>query len=283
MWNDTDSVWVNVIADVVTEQWNNVSVALHLIDATFEIRLRALDAADEIPDEWEIDVIVLHLWSDPIVVINEETPEITNLADTDNVYANYSTFLLTANVSCNNGFADIEHINVSVWDNTQTTEYWELEFDQDDSSYSEIDASNYITFDLGASSYEESGNTLNVTWAFQVHWNMTDVVDVDVFQFTNSSTTDDSDWYEVNWDFESRLDYSVAPAVTGDDAGTVDRGDLDEAYTFEGTIIYYGSADDYPSTVGVDVWLSQSAYGTNVGPWSDLDLTSGLIKKSVFQ
>jgi hypothetical protein len=87
--------------------------------------------------------------------------------------------------------------------------------------------------------------------------------------------THDIDWYEVDWDIETRLDYSTLPSITTDaGGGTVDRGDLNEAFEIAGSISYYGSSLA-PDTDAVDVWVIASEYGNNIGPWRDQTLSSG--------
>jgi len=54
--------WTNVITDLQTG-WNNVSVSSYLTGAAFEIRFT--DTSDEatLADEWQVEGVLLHVWS----------------------------------------------------------------------------------------------------------------------------------------------------------------------------------------------------------------------------
>lgn len=60
--------WTNIIADLTYNVWNNVSIAAYLDDATVEIRFVDTDKASEnSPDSWQIDVVLIHVWTDAVV------------------------------------------------------------------------------------------------------------------------------------------------------------------------------------------------------------------------
>jgi hypothetical protein len=64
VWNTTSSSWVNVIASLTKNAWNNVSIA-NLLTATVTIRFHdGAETNDTVQDSWNIDVALLHAWSD---------------------------------------------------------------------------------------------------------------------------------------------------------------------------------------------------------------------------
>ncbi|MHA2020951.1 MAG: hypothetical protein ACW96N_04500, partial [Candidatus Thorarchaeota archaeon] len=119
----------------------------------------------------------------------------------------------------------------------------------------------------------KSGNDIDITFQTAIEWNHPDITGSDVeCVVIDSRSENDTDWYEVDWNIETRLD--VVGISTDDNLGTIDRGDLDGQFFTTGTVTYLGSALNPPSTE-VDVWVSGSEYGTNIGPWDDLILVAG--------
>jgi len=269
--------WTNVFSDLTPDQWNNVSISSYLTGAAFEIRfLGGTETGDTIQDTWEIDAVLIHTWTPSYIPANDQTPTLDNPSDTDNMYAQYLEYQVTVYVSDQNGYADIDYLEIGLWDNTQTTEYCRFRYDEDTNAFTEeYDIGTAVSLNTGSSTATEAGNDIDATFYFTVDWDFPDSTDLDARCYvidtqTESATT----WYEVNWDVETRLEYSVTPSID-DASGTVDRGNLDGSFSLTGTVIYYTSADDFPASTAVDVWVSASEYGTTVGPWSDLTLTSG--------
>jgi hypothetical protein len=63
VWNTTSSSWVNVIASLTKNAWNNVSIA-NLLTATVTIRFQGgAEISDTVQDSWNIDTTLLHMWS----------------------------------------------------------------------------------------------------------------------------------------------------------------------------------------------------------------------------
>ncbi len=274
VWN---GVWTNVIVDLTPDQWNNVSISSYLTSSAFEIRfLGGTETGDTSQDTWAIDTVILHTWTVSYSPVNDQSPTLDNPTDTDNMYAQYQEYQITAYVSDQNGFADISYLEIGFWDNAQTTEYCRFRYNEDTNTFTEeYDGGTYVSLNTGSSSATESGNDIDATFYFTIDWDFPDSTDIDARCYvvdtqTESSTT----WYEVNWDVETRLDYSTVPSIT-DSYGTADRGDLDGSFSMTGTIIYYNSIDDVPSSAAIDVWVSASEYGTNFGPWSDLTPITG--------
>jgi len=275
VWNGAS--WTNVIADLTASSWNNVSVSTYLTGSTFEIRFIDGDQAnDGAQDTWDIDAVLLHTWTPSYIPAIDQAPTLDNPSDSDNMYAQYLEYQVTVYVSDQNGFADIDYLEIGLWDNTQATEYCRFRYDEDTNTFSEeYDGGTYVSLNTGSSSATESGNDIDATFYFTVDWDFPDATDLDARCYVIDTQTEEAmTWYEVNWDVETRLEYSVAPTID-DASGTADRGNLDGSFSLTGTVIYYNSVDDYPASTAVDVWVSASEYGTTVGPWSDLTLTSG--------
>ncbi|MHA2380247.1 MAG: hypothetical protein ACXADS_13320 [Candidatus Thorarchaeota archaeon] len=192
------------------------------------------------------------------VPVNDTAPVLANPDDTDNMYAKYRFYLITSNVSDQDGYTDILYVELSLWDNGRGTELWRVRYTVSGSSWSVELGSAYIT--LTYSSVVESGNDIDITWSIKIDWDHNDWTDIDTDQYVYDGTDSDQDWYESDWDTETRLDYSVAPYLS-DDRGNINTADLQG----DGTVIYYTSVDDYPYANETDVWVLHDVSGT----WSD--------------
>ncbi|KXH77043.1 MAG: hypothetical protein AM326_01890 [Candidatus Thorarchaeota archaeon SMTZ-45] len=265
VWNGAG--WTNIASDLTPSSWNNFTIGTWLTSSVFTIRFRGdIEVGDTTQSSWEIDACLLHTW-DNNVPQNTPTPSISNLDDTTYLYAKYRQYQLTANVSDEDGYAEIDFFELTLTSDDRVTEYWTIRYDEDTNSFTEqSDPSDYITLDAGSSSSIESGNSISATFFITINWNHPDVSNTDlkseVFDATPSS---DLDYYEVNWNVETRLDTSSGPTLN-DGSGTIDRGDLDESMTASGIITYLGSTL-HPAASDIDVWISSSEYGTQVGPW----------------
>ena len=271
-------VWTNVFTDIAVG-WNNISVATWLTSAAFEIRFYDTTGDSAEADEWQVEGVMLHVWTDvPTneIPVNDQVPTLDNGDDTTFMYAQYREYKITMYVSDADGFADIDYLELSLWDNTQTTEYFRFRYDEDTNVFTEeYDIGTVVVLNAGSSVGTETGNDIDAQFWFTVDWDFADLTDVDMECYViDDEPESDSDFYEADFDVETRLEYSVAPSITSDDSGTVDRGDLDETFLLGGTLIYYGSTDDNPATDQVDVWVSASL-ASAAGPWSDLTLTAG--------
>ncbi len=74
------SSWQNVIVNLASG-WNNVSVASYLTSQTFTIRFKGqTEASDTVQDGWNVDAVLLHVWSDE----NFAEAEFMGLSNTEN-------------------------------------------------------------------------------------------------------------------------------------------------------------------------------------------------------
>jgi len=210
--------------------------------------------------------------SENVAPTNDQTPTCTNPDDTDNLYAQYREYKITANVTDSNGALSISYLEISLYSNDRGTLYWTVRFTEDTASFSEqADANNMIALNITESTNSTSGNTLNVTFFLMVHWNHTDTLNTDIKQTVYDDYAEsDTDWYEVDYDVETRLDI-LDLTLNNETSGAGSRSDL----FVTGKVIYYGSASNVsPTTALVDVWVTWSEDGG--GSASDTTLSAGL-------
>ncbi|MFW9888781.1 MAG: hypothetical protein ACFFER_11385, partial [Candidatus Thorarchaeota archaeon] len=196
----------------------------------------------------------------PIVPVNEAPPNLLNPDDTDNMYARLRYYKITSNASDSNGYQDILIVRLLLFSNDRGTNYWTVTFVRSNSSFSITNGSMYIS--LGPCTYEQSGIWLNITWYIKISWDHPDIEDVDTKQFVSDTFFTVSDWYESDWDIETRLDYSTLPSLD-DDRGNVNTADL----VATGSLTYYASSL-YPLANETDFWVLHDISGS----WSgDVD------------
>ncbi|MFX1482434.1 MAG: hypothetical protein ACFFCP_04510, partial [Promethearchaeota archaeon] len=278
VWNGAS--WENLLLDLQANSWNNISVKPWLTSSTFTIRFKGgLDTGDSILSQWSIDATLLHTWNNVPSV--DTQPMVTNADDGSFMYARAREYLITANVSDQDGYGDIQNVRLSLYSNDRISLFWSVEYNEDADSFIEYeDPSNYITLDTIASSAIKLGNDIDITFLITIEWTHPDVGGTDAQCIVIDSKSENStNWYEVDWSIETRL--NVNGVNTDDNLGTVDRGDLNGQFFTSGTVTYFGSTLN-PPTDEVDVWVSSSEYGTTMGPWVDSTLLSGLFNVSCF-
>ena len=211
--------------------------------------------------------------------MNDGAPTCSNLDDTDNLYARLTKYEVTTYHKDVDGFADLDEIWFMVYDAEWGTEQFRGKFMQDTHEFSEEGTTaqkNNWELDLGGSTYSENVDDLDITWKFYIEWECSDFSNLYVRPYIwDEARLLDNDWYGLTWDVVTGLDYGVTPSITSDDAGTVDRGDLNEAFHITGDVHYINSLLIPPSG-DVDVWVAciVGDYGTNSGPWED-DILGG--------
>ncbi|MFW9963398.1 MAG: hypothetical protein ACFFCX_07535 [Candidatus Sifarchaeia archaeon] len=205
----------------------------------------------------------------PIVPVNEAPPNLINPDDTDNMYARLRYYIITSNVSDSNGFQDIRYVSLLLFSNDRGTNYWTVTFITTNSSFSIKNGSDYIS--LGPCTFEQKDTWLNITWYIKISWSHPVLEDVDMKQFVSNTFATASDWYESDWDIETRLDYSELPYLSSE-RGDVDTNDL----VAEGAITYYASTL-YPLANETDFWIIHDLSGSwsgEVNGLGNLTITS---------
>ena len=204
--------------------------------------------------------------------VNDQAPSCTNLDDTDFLYAKYTLYEFGVSVTDSDGYADIDYVQLVSYDYDETTVRWAVTFDQDTSTFTEDAGATVIDLITGSSTYSESGVNLDITFKLYIEWAHLDVSDDDLKQIVyDGSGASDSDLYNVNYNYETRLDFTSGPTIY-DGIGTADRGDIsDTLITGSVAVKYYGTAFHWPDDSEIDVWASCAdvSSGGNPSPWMD--------------
>jgi hypothetical protein len=196
-------------------------------------------------------------WTTPsnFAPFNNGAPTLVNPDDTDNLYSKLKLYFIKSSFVDYDGYADIDYVELSLWDNLQLFEVWRVRYTSATNTFSIVAGSEYIHLFSGLNL--SIGNLINVTWSIKIDWNHFDLQNIDVQQIVvDSVAASDADWFESDWDVETRLDYSIMPSLS-DDWGDVDTADLEAS----GTVLYYGSSIS-PLSNETDVWVIHDFSGS---------------------
>ena len=263
---------------IADSKYTDFSVDIHSTLTGTPYYIKIVDevrTGDTDADVWKVDKCYIKILNTLPVV--DSIPTCPDLDDTNNIYSMYiqpgtyrGYYSIMVYVSDADGYADIDYVDLYLYDDTRTTNYWIMRYDEDTNTFSEqSDPNDYVN--MQDSYATRSGNDIDLRFEIRSHWTHPDVTADDFRVLVYDYATDwGGGYYETNWDWESDLEYEIGylPTISSDDAYAVDRGDLNEAFHMTGRLSYQGS-DLIPPSSAIDVWIAASEYGTNVGPWED--------------
>jgi len=149
----TPSGWENVFTDL-SSGWNNVSISDWLTDSDFTIRFRdGTTVGDASADTWQIDVALIHVWSE------DENYEIDLEVQWTNVDYDETNEELCIYVGSVSG----ENLRVDVW----TGSAWETVFSALNIGWNNVTVSSYLTsstFTIRFIGETETGDTTQDYW-----------------------------------------------------------------------------------------------------------------------
>jgi len=123
--------WVNLIASLTANDWNNVSISSNLTSANIYFRfLGASEASDSSQNTWIIECNLIHYWTDPNCELDLEV-QWTN-ANYDEAYKWLCIY---------GGTMGSENISVYVWSGTD----WIRVLEDLESGWNNADVSSYLT------------------------------------------------------------------------------------------------------------------------------------------
>ncbi|NHI88883.1 MAG: hypothetical protein EAX87_05120, partial [Candidatus Thorarchaeota archaeon] len=195
--------------------------------------------------------------------VNDSSPVLTNADDTDYLYARYRYYVIITSVSDPDGYIDINYVELTLYSDDDVTQYWTIRYTAGSGLFSVESGGSNVSIGL-LSNAVGVGDTLTITWYIKIGWNHSNVVNTDILQFVSDGITSASDFYETNWNMETRLTYSVVPSLS-EDRGDVNTADL----VGTGSVTYFGSALS-PHSNETDVWVIHDL----AGAWSG-DLVTG--------
>lgn len=152
VWNGAG--WDNVFSDLASG-WNNVSITSWLTESTFTIRFRGgTEVGDASSDSWQIDAVLLHVWSE------EVTYELDLEVQWTNTDYDESNEELCIYVGSDGG----ENLGVDVW----TGSSWSNVFSNLNVGWNNATVSSYLTsstFTIRFIGQTETGDSTQDSWA----------------------------------------------------------------------------------------------------------------------
>lgn len=158
---------------------------------------------------------------------------ITNMDDSDNLYAQRLWYLVSYDVTDSDGFADVDYCEVRFKQGGSTRAIFR--YDEDTDTFSVESGSSTWSLD-GSSSATESGNTINMTFKVQPQWDATEEASLEIECYVvDDEPASDTDTMQSNY-----FDVVTSVVVSGFSCDD-DRGNTGQTITFSGTLHY---ADD---------------------------------------
>lgn len=194
------------------------------------------------------------------VVVNEapvnSSASITNMDDTDNLYARYKNYIGVSNVSDADGFADIDYTEFRI--NQTTSNRAIFRYDEDTDTFSVQSGGGEWNLSISLCSAVESGDWINVTWYFTPQWNATEEADIELELFTIDDQPE-SDQDTVQTDYADVVTDLLCTSIEGDDPNDPDRVDIGASVTVSFAIKY---ADDPASGSATTLYPSDAEFSS---------------------
>jgi len=193
-------------------------------------RVKKIGATEEIRVS-EIWVVVDYT---PPSVNNPPTNDqcsITDMDDGDNIYAQKRDYTIDYDVSDLDGYADIDYAEVRLKQGTLLRATFR--YDEDTDTFTIETNSTQWTLNAGASSAVESGNSINITFAFSAQWDAVEEADLEIECYVvDDEPASDTDVMQTDY-----VDVVTDLLISGFSCDD-DRGDLGQSLTFTGTVYY---------------------------------------------
>jgi hypothetical protein len=181
---------------------------------------------------------------------------ITDMDDTDNLYAQKGWYTIDYDVSDPDGFVDIDYAEVRFRQGAALRATFR--YDEDTNIFS-IQSGTTWELDTGSSSATESSTYINMTFKIKPRWNATEEVDLEIECYvTDDEPASDTETMQTDY-FDVVTDLVTTFSI--DD----DRGNIGQPITASGTITYSGSSLYPPDTEFTSVSVYDSS-NNNEGP-----------------
>jgi len=186
----TGDGWSTLLTSLTANSWNNVTVSL--TSSTFTIRFKGtLETGDTTPDSWQIDAVLLHIWTPDVANYKLELEAQWTNVDYSEVYEELCIYT---------GDLTSEKLKVDVW----TASGWVTVFTNlTANTWNNVSVSDYLTsstFTIRFKGSNETGDTVQDSWkidAALLHLWTLDIpnykLDLEV-QFTNVNHTQENEY-----------------------------------------------------------------------------------------
>lgn len=223
---------------------------------------------DAISSTWAIDRMYLRLTnSDPQT---NGTPITEGLVDSDTILSEYNYVVTSLNVSDPDGYSNLDYVELSVYDDGRSTEYFRFLYNESNDSFQVTHNPHYVKFDITTSSVSKSGINIFLDFNYTLDMDCPRITNADYKLLVvdeDEAGLDSPYWYETNWSSENRLALSGNWGLF-DGVGTFDRGSIDGTIIANGTLHYYGFENYHPLTEITTIIVECANVSTS--PWTVL-------------
>jgi hypothetical protein len=232
------SSWVNIISDINTSDWNNVTITSFLTSSTFTIRfIGGNETEDTNQDTWQIDVASIHVWHDS----GESYKLNLEVQWTGANYARTNEELCIKTGT----FSGSENIQVRVWNNTGSSWHWIMNLTA--SQWNNVSITPYLTsstFTVQFLGGTETGDTAEDSWNI------------------------DATLLNV-WTDDATFNYVLR--VNNTEAGSwqirLNKYSDSNINRLQNCTIYFHNSSDGTSR---QIYIEDGSYTNQTGPWYDL-------------
>ncbi|MBN2230712.1 MAG: hypothetical protein JW779_14075 [Candidatus Thorarchaeota archaeon] len=251
------------------------------------VKIRDTSRTDPTANTWRIDRLYIRLTN--TYPTTNTAPVTSGLVNTDDVLAEYNYATTSVTVEDLDGYSQIDNVTLSVYDDTRTTNYFTIRYEQGGTFSVTANPDNVI---LGTCSAPTTSTSIDVQFNYTIPFDFLEVSNVDYYILVyDGDAASDSQWYEANWDTVTTLALDGSLSVN-DGAGTPDRGNMNSAITASGTIIYSGATSYHPRESLISIQLacanitgspwSAGSYNPNTGYFSASVTSDDDIGRDVF-
>ena len=193
VWNTTSSSWDSLLSDLTASIWNNVSITGWLTSDTFTIRyLDETQTGDSSQDSWQIDVALIHVWSN-------ETAQYS--LDFEYQWTGLDHLEQNEQLCIYGGTVSSEDILVDVWYNST----WNNVLSDLTSGWNNVSVTQYLdspTLTIRFRGGSEASDALRDTWPIDISlihvWGPEYTAEV---EFLGSSNL--YEWTQIEWTVDS--------------------------------------------------------------------------------
>lgn len=212
----------------------------------------------------DVDLITVTWGIFPYVPSNDGCV-FTNLDDTDNLYVQLRTYIITYNGSDGNGYENITTVDITIQTGA-TVERLTIRYNQDTDTFSEVSGdTTKWTLVIGSCVDYSSGNDLDLEFHIRAEWDATEEYDLDLKAvITDFTSQSDTDTYDLNFDVVTNL-------VVSDFACSDDRGNVGASIDFTGTVYYANN----PSSSAASTFYPPDSEFTAVHVYDEWDNDEG--------
>jgi hypothetical protein len=193
----TGSTWVTVatLGSADSNKWINVTVSSYLSSSTFTIRFKGnIETGDPTQNSWQIDCVLLHVWSPNYQLDLQEQWTNADYYETDEYLYIYT------------GTLDSERLDVEVWNGSSWKSVFNQTYPLKPNQLNNVSVSQYLTsstFTIRFKGSTETGDNVQSSWnvdCAQLYTGNTPMKYASEVDFRGSSQK--LDWTSLNWTVE---------------------------------------------------------------------------------